>query len=108
MGYKSVCVNCRKSFNRSIEKEINKFFSCPECGNTMTLLSHRFRPPKKSDEKKWEVVKFLIDKGFYYQHINKLVDDEKSEYDNNEFAKYPLNLKDALIFVEKYKGQIKK
>ena len=75
----------------------------------MTLLPHRFKPPKKTEDKKWETVKFLIEHGFYYQHIYKKVETTENGnivYEN--YAKYPENLKDAIEFVEKYKEQARK
>ena len=63
----------------------------------MTLMPHRFRPPKKLDLKKWEVVEFLVLKGFKYGHVYRSV---------GKYAKYPETMKDALEFVEKYKSQL--
>ena len=67
----------------------------------MLLFPHRFRPPKKTDDRKWETVRFLIDNGFYYQHIYKPVEAGAPK----EYAAYPDNLRDAKEFVEKYKSQ---
>lgn len=64
MGYKSVCIDCRKSLNRPLDTDSDRFYPCSLCGKPMTLLSHRFRPPKKTDDKKWETVKYLIENGF--------------------------------------------
>jgi len=74
----------------------------------MILLSHRFRPPKKSDDKKWETVKYLIENGFYYDHVY-----QKSEIKNGikiylNYAKYPDNLREAIDFVDKYREQARK
>ena len=74
MGYKSVCLSCRKAFSQGTD--FTKFQSdklCPDCGKSMAFLSQRFRPPKKTDDKKWEVVIFLVEKGFYYDHIWKKI-----------------------------------
>ncbi len=51
-------------------------------------MPHRFRPPKKQDEKKWEVVKYLVSEGFEYQHI---LDDEII----NTYVPYPETMKQA-------------
>jgi hypothetical protein len=56
---------------------------------------YQFLPPKKKDIKKWAVIKYLLENGFYFQSIR----------ENNEKAKYPENMRDAKIFVEKYKPQ---
>ena len=88
--------------------EINPSFSvCPECGKEMILLPHRFRPPKKTDEEKWKTVKFLIENGFYYQHVYK--DRRYIKLDVHEnYISYPETLKEAKEFVEKYRDQARK
>lgn len=75
----------------------------------MTLLSHRFRPPKKTDDKKWKTVKYLIENGFFYDHIYQKIevsDGGSLIYQN--YATYPDNLRDAIEFVERYKEQARK
>ena len=78
---------------------------CPDCGQQMTLLPHRFRPPKKADLKRWETIKYLVENGFSFQHIYET--EEKKEHYNRKikYVEYPENLKDAKEFVEKYKSQ---
>ncbi|MDB3887381.1 hypothetical protein N9344_00345 [bacterium] len=98
MGHKNVCFNCRKALNIGNGFDIITESKCPECGNMMTLMTHRFRPPKKSDEKAWEVVKFLVKEGFPYQHI---YDDDTTP----PYVSYPKTLKTAKEFVIKYKKQ---
>jgi hypothetical protein len=86
-----------------------RLYPCSECGKPMTLLSHRFRPPKKTDNKKWETVKYLIENGFNYDHVY-----QKEETNSNGgtsykgYATYPENIRDAEEFVEKYKSQVRK
>ena len=105
MGHKKVCLDCSISFNRDYDGDSEIIYPCPECGKPMTLLPHRFRPPKKTDYKKWATVKFLVSKGFYYQHI------WEPELHNGKiigfigYVKYPDNLRDAKEFVLKYKKQ---
>lgn len=109
MGYKSVCIECRKSLNRPLDTSSDRLYPCSECGKPMTLLSHRFRPPKKTDDKKWEAVKFLIENGFHYDHVY-----QKIETNNNgvtsyqNYVTYPDNIRDAKEFVVKYKEQARK
>jgi hypothetical protein len=93
MGHKQVCLDCRKAFSIGTDFTNMKDLPCPECNKTMELLPHRFRPPRKSATRKWEAVKFLVKHGFRYHHIA----------ENNSYAAYPENLRDAKIFVEKYK-----
>jgi predicted RNA-binding Zn-ribbon protein involved in translation (DUF1610 family) len=102
MGYKSVCLSCRKAFSQGID--FTKFQSdklCPDCGKSMAFLSQRFRPPKKTDDKKWDVVEFLVENGFYYDHILETI------Y-GGFYVEYPETLKEAKEFVEKYKAQARK
>ena len=95
MGYKSVCLNCRKAFSQGTDyTNFQRDKLCPDCGNSMVFLSAKFRPPKKRDNKKWEVVEFLVENGFYYESI----------YDGG-YVIYPETMKEAKEFVEKYKTQ---
>lgn len=111
MGYKSVCIECRKSLNRPLDSDSKRLYPCSECGKAMVLLSHRFRPPKKNDDRKWATVKFLIEHGFYYDHIYKKTETIKTDYgliSYQNYATYPENVVDAKEFVEKYKDQARK
>ena len=102
MGHKSVCIDCRKSFNREFDTGSDRLYPCSECGIPMILLPHRFRPPRKTDDEKWRTVKFLIENGFFYQHIYKEIKwKNMDEHDN--YIDYPETLRDAKEFVEKYK-----
>ena len=90
MGNKSVCVNCRITFSYGMDN--NNIISriCPQCKNEMINVDYKFKSPKKEDIKKWETIKYLLENGFYFQHI----------YENNKIIEYPKNIKDAKIFVE--------
>jgi predicted RNA-binding Zn-ribbon protein involved in translation (DUF1610 family) len=105
MGHKKICLGCRLSFNRPFDSGSEKKHYCPECGNPMILLAHRFRPPKKSEDKKWETVKFLIENGFYFQHINEIGESENGLINSQNYVKYPDNLRDAKEFVQHYQAQ---
>lgn len=74
----------------------------------MILLSHRFRPPKKTDNKKWEAVKYLIENGFCYQHIYQKIEIQNEICIYENYAEYPDNIQGAKEFVEKYKAQVRK
>lgn len=97
MGHKLVCLNCRESQNIDSDltkcENLNKF--CLNCCSKLILLPHRFRPPKKSDLKKWEVVRYLFENGFTYEHF---YDDE-----NQKYFKIPETLYEAKEFIEIYK-----
>ncbi|WP_222707323.1 hypothetical protein, partial [Pontibacter qinzhouensis] len=109
MGHKVVCLDCKKSFSQGTDFNDRKEANCPDCGKQMALLPHRFRPPKKSEEKKWETVKFLIDNGFYYQHIYETVTKTINGFTKYEnLVPYPDNIRDAKEFVERYKNQARK
>ena len=105
MGYKKICLECKLTFNRPIDFGSGQTYPCPECAKPMTLLPHRFRPPKKTNDKKWETVKFLIEHGFCYQHIYKNIETKNGIVINENYVDYPENLKDAKEFIEKYKEQ---
>ena len=106
MGYKNVCFDCRKSFNQGTDLKDIRESNCPECGKLMVQVTHRFRPPKHNDLKKWEVAKFLMKNGFLYEHVYKQIYEVKGVTVLANYATYPENMRDAVEFVEKYKDQI--
>lgn len=109
MGHKIVCLECRKSFSQGTDFNDRKEGKCPDCGRPMTLLPHRFRPPKKSEDKKWEVVNFLIENGFYYQHIYETFTQTINGFiKHKNLVPYPENIREAKEFVERYKSQARK
>jgi len=107
MGYKAVCLNCRKAFNLSSDFTLHAPDKCPECSGRLAMFNHKFRPPKQSDMKAWKVITFLYIHGFNYQHIQKdiPIDIMKNMIESNRYEEYPSNMKDAKQFVEKYKSQ---
>ncbi len=109
MGSKKVCLECRLSYNRSIHEFGSQIIKlCPECGQPMKLLNLRFRPPKKSDESAWNVVGFLIENGFDFQHIYQEGSSDYIKKPKNNYVSYPTNMRDAKEFVEKYKAYARK
>jgi hypothetical protein len=70
------------------------------------MMPHRFRPPKNADHQKWEMIKFLVEYGFRFQHLYK---DIKRNQDGTisytGLVPYPENLREAQDFVERYKQQ---
>ncbi|QNK63919.1 hypothetical protein H7F33_05340 [Pedobacter sp. PAMC26386] len=105
MGKKAICLNCKKSFNISSENSEVLNFKCPECGNQTIAITHRFRAPKITEKRKWDVVKFLIENGFSYQHISIYEPDRHGIHRFIAYAQYPENMIDAIEFVDKYKSQ---
>lgn len=102
MGHKIVCLDCRKAFSLGTDLRTKKETVCPDCKKEALYLSHRFRPPKKTDDKKWEVVEFLVKNGFSYQHIY------EEQKNTDSFVTYPENLRDAKEFIERFKNHKKK
>ena len=47
MGHKKLCLDCRLSLNRDFDPGSDLKYPCPNCGNAMLLLPHRFRAQKK-------------------------------------------------------------
>ena len=94
MGYKSVCLYCRKSFSQGTD--YTKFKSdkvCPDCGKPMAFLSEKFKPPKKTDNEKWKVVKFFVENGFDYS----------TKIGGDVFIGYDETLEEAKEVVKKYR-----
>lgn len=109
MGHKKLCLDCRLSLNRDFDPGSDLKYPCPTCGKTMLLLPHRFRPPKRNDEKGWNLVQFLIENGFRYQHIYEDGIETSDHYNRKiKYVQYPNNLRDAKEFVSKYKSQANK
>src|SRR5258708_21861436 len=104
MGYKIVCLNCRKAFSTGRDHHVTE--QCPECGNIYVFYNHKFKPPKKDDVKAWKVVSFLYEHGFTYQHVYKDLGIYRW-YDSDNFVEYPKSLDEAKEFVIKYKSQAK-
>jgi intergrase/recombinase len=106
MGHKSVCFNCKKAFSLGTDFTKPKHRFCPECKGEVFVYPHRFRPPEKSDTKKWAVVEFLKQNGFYYQHIRKFVERiyENAPPPEDVFKniEYPETMRGAKEFVKEY------
>lgn len=100
MGYKKVCLHCRKGFSIYQNQQDDINLTCPECGNKTTLFNHKFRPPRQNDTKRWKLVEFLKNQGFVYQHVYK-----EAEGGGYLEVPYPANLEEAKEFVETYKSQ---
>lgn len=95
MGYKNVCINCKRVENLGTDYSKFKTGKCPECQNLMFFVNHRFKPPKKSDLRSWEVVRYLIENGYDFKNmISK----------NGLILDYPNNIKEAKSFIDSYKS----
>ncbi|MBU2914842.1 hypothetical protein [Reichenbachiella agariperforans] len=93
MGYKNVCLNCKRVENLGTDRDNFRTGKCPECSSEMIFVNHKFRPPKKSDKKGWELAEFLISHGFVFQRVR-----------NKEGAdiSYPQTMSEAKKFVEEF------
>lgn len=100
-----VCLTCRKAFSTATDDN-HMPITCPECGNGYIFYNHKFRPPKKNDLKAWEVVSFLHENGFNYQHVHADTS-VKNWWNLDNYADYPKSLSEAREFVIKYKSQAK-
>jgi hypothetical protein len=106
MGYKNICFRCRRTFNVGTDLTNIKYTNCPECNGKMTFISQRFRPPRRTEDKKWETISYLIENGFIYQHIyEKVIVKNDRVRCFEKLVKYPENIREAKEFVEKYKDQ---
>ena len=100
MGHKLVCLTCQKAFNLSTDydERAKQSTTCPDCHQTAVRYPHRFRSPKKSDDKSWEVVRFLYENGFTYRHI--------PNPEGSGYVAYPETLSEAKEFVKRFGRQI--
>lgn len=103
MGHKKACLHCRKSYNIDNKAEYyneslrTDAYTCPECNEPAIVLNQKFKPPKRDDNKKWDVVQFLYENGFTYYSIY------DGPYEHGCSVPYPETMAEAVIFVEKYK-----
>ncbi|MFD2892816.1 hypothetical protein ACFS5J_12420 [Flavobacterium chuncheonense] len=98
MGYKNICLECRTSYSKGNDYKNHTESNCPQCGKKMILVNHKFKPPKKSETKSWEMVKLLVENGFKFQVVYEQI--EKGVYLK---VNYPKNLSEAKEFIKKYK-----
>jgi len=108
MGHKKVCLDCKLTYNRDFDSGSNLTYNCPKCQKPMLLLPHRFRPPKKTDDKGWILVNFLITNGFYFQHIYQEGSSEYCKKATDNYVPYPKDLREAKEFIITYKDQARK
>lgn len=100
MSDKSVCLNCKKSFSKVniIKQQIN--LVCPQCGEKIFVVNQKFKPPKKTDKKEWQIIKALIDGGYNFQSFYQEI------YPNNNFVSFPKKLSEVEPFLEAYRNRL--
>ncbi len=96
MGYKNVCLNCKRLESLGTDFTNFRTGDCPECSAPMYFVSHKFRPPKLTDAKSWAVAALLITNGFTYDTIRD---------DNGMPVRYPTTINDAKRFITMYSSQ---
>jgi len=92
------CLECCKSFKRALEKPVRvpEKMVCPNCAGEAYNFGRHFKPPKSTDKKQWEKIRFLFEHGFRFQKI-------RTESNSSESVPYPETLKEAEEFVVKYR-----
>lgn len=100
MGFKLVCVSCRNSFSIGTDFTIEHTKNCRNCGKESHVLNQKFKPPKKKDKKRWQIVEFLIEKGFDFSSAYFPLADEKGKYIASLQVNYPQTMEDAKLFVQ--------
>jgi len=104
MGFKSVCTNCRSSFSEGNDPEKITKRTCTTCHEPLFITHHKFKPPKKSEIKKWKVVKYLLDNGFEFgAHWVPLDGPGGSSPVSFNTGPYPETMKEAEEFVKTFK-----
>ena len=99
MGYKNICLNCKRVESLGSNSDNFRINKCPECSTQMVFVDQRFKPPKKDKKKEWKIVQFLIQNGFRYHKINGDIDKK---------IKYPKNMDEAKEFLKIYKNHLYK
>lgn len=83
------CFTCRKSFKRKEEPGVFER-ACPSCGGVAYRLFQKFKAPRSTDLKHWDVVAYLYQHGFWFQSVSGC-------------HEYPRTLEEARQFVQKFK-----
>ncbi len=71
----------------------------------MTVFNQKFRPPKKTDIKKWRIIEFLKDNGFVFQHVYKDYSKRNGLVTSDNYVDYPTTIEEAQDFIQKYREQ---
>src|SRR5262245_31607034 len=63
---KYVCFNCRKMFRLAPDHPTDPPPVCPQCGQGMVIVGRFFRPPRRTDTRRWRIVEELYRNGVRY------------------------------------------
>jgi hypothetical protein len=89
------CLDCRKSFKRPRVFAPPRYRRCPVCGKPAVGLHPNFKPPRTSNVKQWEKVRYLVEHGFRFRPI--------WDEETGTPIPYPETLRDAVDWVERWK-----
>lgn len=89
------CLTCRKAFKRHNDPDALTM-ACPECGGSAHRTSRKFKPPRRTDVRQWEKVRFLLEHGFRFFSVRD---------SDGKYVQYPKTLEEARTFVELYRRQ---
>ena len=93
MGYKNVCVNCRISLSEGTNYELfNTNKTCPICNGKMYFVNEKFKAPKKSNDKEWKIIEYLLLSGYDFR--NPYCGQEQCIY-----FEFPKNLQEVEAFI---------
>ena len=101
MGVKHVCFACRKAVN--VRYAASGPARCTDCSSNLVVLPHRFRPPKKRETEKWATAQYLVEQGFFYQHLNPADFPGWASGGYGHHVRYPEKLKVAKAFVAAFR-----
>ena len=98
MGYKNVCINCRISLSEGTNYELfNTNKTCPICKGKMYFVNEKFKAPKKSNDKEWKIIEYLLLSGYDFR--NPIYGAERYMY-----FEFPKNLEEAESFIRKIRS----
>src|SRR5215210_4442370 len=88
-----VCLECCRSFKRP--GGLFRNHPCPLCGKPALVLHPNFKPPRASNSKQWDKVRYLVEHGFRFKPIW----DPEAE----KAVPYPKTLREAIAWVARWK-----
>jgi len=78
-----VCIECRTSMRAPSSCGLKTDFRCRSCSGEVFEVSHRWRIPKRGDDKEWEMLrkKVIADQEFYRSHHRRQALSELAQID---------------------------